>query len=188
MAEVLDLEVRATAIDGLLVCRMKQVTDERGVVREAYRASAYADAGINGPWQQVNITQSCPGAIRGLHGELATKLVAVAHGEVFGAYVDTRPGSPTAGKVETVHIGPGVQVLVPKGVCNGFQSLGDGPTQYVYLFSQEWRPGMPGVAVNPLDPALGIDWPVPVQGGDLAQVSAKDRAAPTLAEVLAQHG
>jgi dTDP-4-dehydrorhamnose 3,5-epimerase len=43
---------------------------------------------------------------------------------------------------------------------------------------------MAGVAVHPLDPALGIDWPVPVDADDPAQVSAKDASNPLLAEVL----
>jgi dTDP-4-dehydrorhamnose 3,5-epimerase len=183
--EIIDLDVRPTAVDGLLVLRMKQVADERGTVREAFRASAYAAAGVGvGPWAQINVTESAPGAIRGLHGEAIDKLVAVAHGRVFAAYLDLREGSVTRGTVVTVELGPGDQVFVPAGVCNGFQSLGDSPTQYLYCFTQEWRPGMPGVAVSPLDPALGIAWPVPVRDGDLAQVSAKDRSAPLLAEVL----
>ena len=45
---------------------------------------------------------------------------------------------------------------------------------------------MTGVAITPLDPALGIDWPLPVDTDDRARISAKDVAAPTLAEVLAR--
>jgi dTDP-4-dehydrorhamnose 3,5-epimerase len=41
---------------------------------------------------------------------------------------------------------------------------------------------MAGTAVNPLDPALGIDWPVPIDTGDPAQISAKDVAQPPLAD------
>ena len=62
----------------------------------------------------------------------------------------------------TVRLTAGKQVLVPNGVCNGFQSLGDVPTQYLYCFDSEWVPGMAGTAVNPLDPALGIEWPLPI--------------------------
>ena len=68
----------------------------------------------------------------------------------------------------------GTQVLVPKGVCNGFQSVSAGVTQYLYCFDQEWRPGMAGVAANPLDPALAIAWPLPVDAADPSQISAKD--------------
>ena len=68
-----------------------------------------------------------------------TKVVAVVAGEAFGAYLDLRSESPTRGVVETVALVPGVQVLVPSGVANGFQALVDG-TQYVYCFDKEWRP------------------------------------------------
>src|SRR3954453_10006571 len=178
--------VSETEIEGLVVIEMKQVTDERGGIRELYRESAFEEAGLPslGPWLQVNITETKQGSIRGLHGEDMFKLVAIVAGEAFGAYVDTRPDSPSQGKVVTTNLVQGTQVLVPKGVCNGFQSVSEGTTQYVYTFDSEWSPGMAGTAVNPLDPALGIAWPVPVDADDLQQVSAKDRNLPTLAQVL----
>ena len=175
--------VRTTAIDGLVVIDMKEVRDDRGVVREFYRESAFAEAGLPslGPWLQINVTETVQGALRGLHGEDMYKLVAIASGEAFGAYVDARPDSPTRGKVETVRLVEGTQMLVPRGVCNGFQSVSPGSTQYLYAFDAEWVPGMAGPAVSPLDPALGIAWPLPVDG---AALSEKDRGLPTLAEVL----
>jgi dTDP-4-dehydrorhamnose 3,5-epimerase len=175
-----------TKIDGLHILEMKEVTDERGVVREFYRESAFLEAGLPslGPWLQVNITESKHGAIRGLHGEDMFKLVAIVAGEAFGAYVDTRPDSPSRGTVVTTRLVQGTQVLVPKGVCNGFQSTSPGTTQYLYTFDNEWSAGMAGAAVNPLDPALGIEWPVKVDIDDAAQVSVKDRGLPTLAQVL----
>ena len=175
-----------TAIDGLHIIEMKEVRDERGTVREFYRESAFAEAGLPslGPWLQVNITESKQGAIRGLHGEDMFKLVAIVAGEAFGAYVDTRSGSASRGVVVTARLVQGTQVLVPKGVCNGFQSVSPGISQYLYTFDQEWAPGMAGTAVNPLDPALGIDWPLPVDLDDPAQLSAKDVALPPLDQVL----
>ena len=177
---------RATEIDGLFLIDMKQVRDERGTVREFYRESTFLEAGLPslGPWLQVNITESRHGAIRGLHGEEMFKLVAIVAGEAFGAYVDTRADSTSRGVVVTTRLVKGSQVLVPRGVCNGFQSVSRGPTQYLYTFDHEWAPGMAGAAVHPLDPALGIEWPVPVDPSDLAQLSAKDGGLPTLAEVL----
>ena len=174
--------VEKTAIDGLVTITMKQVTDDRGTVREFYRQSSWVESGLPdlGPWQQVNLTETKPGALRGLHGEDMHKLVAIAAGEAFGAYVDARQDSPTYGAVVTVRLVPGQQVLVPSGVCNGFQSVSDTPTQYLYCFDAEWVPGMAGTAVNPLDPALGIAWPLPVDVEDAAQISAKDLNAPPL--------
>jgi dTDP-4-dehydrorhamnose 3,5-epimerase len=112
-----------------------------------------------------------------------TKLVGVAAGEALGVYVDTRPGSATRGRVVTVPLSAGTQVLVPAGVCNGFQALSDPGCQYLYCFDEEWVAGMAGTALNPLDPGLGIDWPIPVDRTDPAQISAKDAAAPLFAEL-----
>jgi dTDP-4-dehydrorhamnose 3,5-epimerase len=176
------MTVDPTAIDGLMMITMKQVDDERGVVREFYRQSAWVGAGLPdlGPWVQVNITETKRGAVRGLHGESMHKLVAIASGQAFGAYVDARESSDTFGRVVTVTLEPGQQVFVPEGVCNGFQSVSDAPTQYLYCFDDEWAPGMAGQAVNPLDSSLGIRWPITVDTDDRSVISAKDAALPPL--------
>lgn len=169
------MAVEATDIDGLLLVTMKQVQDERGTVREFYRESAWRTAGLPslGAFVQINLTESSRGVVRGLHGEGMSKLVALAAGEAFGAYVDARPESPSFGAVVTVPLVAGQQVLVPDGVCNGFQTVSE-TSQYLYCFDTEWRPGMAGVAVNPMDAALGIPWPLP------PVLSEKDASAPPL--------
>jgi dTDP-4-dehydrorhamnose 3,5-epimerase len=174
-----------TAIDGLLVIRLREITDERGTIREFIRDSTRAaEFPEVGAWRQINVTESAHGAIRGLHGEAMTKLVGIISGAAFGVYVDTRADSATRGAVATVPLTKGTQVLVPAGVCNGFQCLSPDGCQYLYCFDDEWVPGMAGVAVNPLDPALGVVWPVPVDVENRAQVSAKDAGLPSLADVL----
>lgn len=182
--EIVDFEARAGAIEGLIVVTVKQVSDERGTVRELFRRSAFAAAGYEdlGEISQVNVTESRYGAIRGMHAEDMTKLLTLAHGEAFGAFVDTRNGSSTCGAVETVVLRPGVQVLLPRGVANGFQSLTEA-SQYVYCFDTEWRRGMPGVACNPLDPALAIPWPIEIDPDDPSRLSVKDRNAPAFADL-----
>jgi dTDP-4-dehydrorhamnose 3,5-epimerase len=180
------MEVSDTAIAGLCVIRVKAIEDERGVIREFYRESSWLESGLPslGPWVQLNVTETRQGTVRGLHGESMHKLVGVGAGHAFGTYVDARPDSPTRGAVVTVPLEVGTQVFVPEGVCNGFQATSAGGCTYVYCFDKEWQPGMSGVAVNPLDPALGIDWPLPIDPDDRAAISAKDRALPSLAEVL----
>jgi len=170
------MSVQITAIDGLVLVEMKEAKDERGVVREFYRESSWREAGLPslGPWLQINLTETTQGAVRGLHGESMHKLIAIAAGRAFGAYVDARPASPSFGQVVTVELTPGQQVLVPDGVCNGFQSVSDGSTQYLYCFDHEWLPGMAGAAVNPLDPALAIPWPLPIDPADRSSISEKD--------------
>ncbi len=170
----------ATAIDGLWQVRPKAVTDERGTVRELFRASAFAGlADVPDRWEQVNLTWSRHGAVRGLHGEAMTKLVGVADGEAFGVYLDARADSPTRGVVVTVPLVLGVQVLIPPGVCNGFQVVSPQGCTYLYLLGTEWAPGMAGTAVNPLDPALAIAWPLPIDATDRSIISAKDADAPS---------
>ncbi len=179
-----EFAVRAGAIEGLVVVTMKQVSDARGTVRELFRRSAFAEAGVElGAFAQINVTESHRGAVRGLHAEDMVKLLAVASGAAFGVYVDGRPGSPTFGVVDVVDLVPGVQVCVPAGVANGFQALAE-PCQYVYCFDREWQPGMAGWACNPLDPALGIEWPLAVDAADPAQLSARDAGAPAFAAVF----
>ncbi len=185
MVEIVDLDVRPSAIEGLQILTMKQVTDERGTVREFFRGSALEAAGLSGlgPWAQINVTSTVQGGIRGIHAESMTKLVGVVAGAAFGAYVDLRRESPTFGEVVTVELEVGTQVLVPRGVGNGFQATAPGVTQYLYCFDQEWAPGMAGLACNPLDPALGIAWPLPVDPEDRSQISEKDLTAPSLADL-----
>lgn len=185
MVEVVEPSVEGTTVEGLLVLRMKQVTDQRGTVREFFRASATEGLGLAGvgPWAQINVTATAQGGLRGLHAEDMTKLVAVVAGEAHGAYVDLRRNGATFGSVVTVRLEPGTQVLVPRGVANGFQATAPGVTQYLYCFDREWQPGMTGQACNPLDPALGIDWPIAVDPHDRAQISQKDLDAPHLADL-----
>lgn len=174
---------RPTAIDGVTVITAFSVPEPRGEIRELFRESRYAALlPESTAWKQINLSATKRGAIRGLHAEEITKLVTVAAGRVFAVYLDARPASPTRGVVATLEIVPGIQVLVPRGVCNGFQALED--SEYLYFFDAEWAPGMPGVSVNPLDPELGISWPIPVNPADRSQVSEKDATAPTMREAL----
>jgi dTDP-4-dehydrorhamnose 3,5-epimerase len=179
------MTVEPTAIDGLLRITTKTVTDERGTVREFFRFSAYADSGAQIPdrWAQLNLTYTGQGALRGLHGEAADKLIGVTSGTAFGAWLDTRPGSATYGAVVTQELRVGVQIFVPAGVCNGFQATSVDGCEYLYCFGTEWQPAMAGVAVTPLDPDLGIDWPIPVDPGNPAQISTRDLVAPRLAQL-----
>lgn len=179
------LSVSESNIEGLQIINAKMVTDERGTVRELYRQSSYMDilANSDSSWKQVNLTRTKRGAVRGLHGEDMSKLVTVAQGSAFGVYVDTRPSSKTKGAVVTVKLVPGVQVFVPKGVCNGFQALDD-DTEYLYFFDNEWVPGMSGVALSPLDPSLNIVWPIPIDPENLEQISEKDSKAPYIQQIF----
>ena len=178
---------RETSIPGLFVVDMKQIEDDRGVVREFYRRSDFGTSLPRlGAWAQLNVTETQQGAIRGLHGEQTNKFVGVVAGGAFGAYLDARPTSPTYGKVETVALHQGVAVLVSTGICNGFQAVAPGTTQYLYCFDQEWQPGMAGTSVNPLDGDLAIRWPIVIDPNDRTLLSEKDAALPGLSDIRAR--
>jgi dTDP-4-dehydrorhamnose 3,5-epimerase len=183
--EIAPMSAEETEIHGLWQIATKTVTDERGTVREFFRTSGFTDLGVPAPpkWTQINLTWSCRGALRGMHGEPITKLVGIATGSAYGAYVDARKESPTYGKVLTLPLVVGTQMLVPPGVCNGFQTTSELGSEYLYCFDGEWTPTIKGVAVNPLDPALAINWPLPVDRGDPASISVKDANAPLFADL-----
>jgi dTDP-4-dehydrorhamnose 3,5-epimerase len=183
--QIVPMSAQPTAIDGLSRITTKAVTDERGTVREFFRTSGFRDAGVDVPerWAQVNLTWTKQGALRGLHGEAADKLIGLASGTAFGVWLDARKDSATYGTVVTEQLTVGVQMFVPAGVCNGFQAESEGGCQYLYCFGTEWTPDMTGVAVSPLDPDLAIAWPIQPDPTDPSLVSAKDAAAPCFAEL-----
>ena len=71
-------------------------------------------------------------------------------------------------------------MYLSEGLGHGFCSLEDGST-VVYLCSEGYHPSGEH-EVHPLDPAIGVEWPL--ERGRL-ELSAKDAAAPTLAEAAA---
>ena len=137
-----------------------------------------------GPWRQVNVTDTRQGALRGMHAEDMVKLVAVVAGEAFAAYVDLRPASATYGKVVTTTLTPG-----PPGARARRASATASrppPRAAASTSTASTRSGCrawPGWPARPLDPALGIDWPLPIDPDDPSQMSAKDRDAPLLADL-----
>jgi dTDP-4-dehydrorhamnose 3,5-epimerase len=188
--ELTEFGTQPTSIEGLLVVRTRHVDDDRGTVREMFRESVISGLGeqsLSGV-RQVNLTFTRWGAIRGLHGESMAKLVGVAAGRGYGAYVDARPGSGSFGTLVTLDLEPGTQLLVPSGVCNGFQSLSAEGSLYLYCFDAEWTPGMPAIVINPLDQDLAIPWPVTVDPTNRALLSEKDATAPSYAEVCTAPG
>lgn len=177
-------DIEKTTIDGLFSVKFKVLEDDRGSVMEFYRQSEFEAAGLPslGERPQVNAPMTVKGAVRGIHAEFAHKLVSVAGGEVYAVIVDLRKDSPTAGKWQgfTLHRGEGL--FVSSGLGNSFQSTSDEPSVYLYYFEKEWLPGMPGLACNPLDKDLAIDWPI--KHGEGMIISEKDQNNPSLKEIL----
>jgi dTDP-4-dehydrorhamnose 3,5-epimerase len=75
-------------------------------------------------------------------------------------------------------------VYLSEGLGHAFLSLEDGST-VVYLCSEPFTPAREH-GINPLDPAIGIDWPTVARDGSplTYDFSAKDEAAPMLADAV----
>lgn len=174
------LSVEPTAIPGLLVVRLPVHGDARGWFKEAWQREKMTALGLPDlvPVQQNVSFNARRGTTRGLHAEPWDKLVTLTTGRAFGAWVDLREG-PGFGTVATLDLDPGVAVFVPRGVANSYQTLTD-DVAYAYLVTAHWNPEVRYLGVALDDPALGIDWPVPIAE---AEVSEKDRTNPTLAEI-----
>ena len=134
------------------------------------------------PICQVNIsTNILRGTIRGLHYQvepfLEAKLISCIKGSVMDVLLDMRPTSETYGKYASYHLTPGSgSLLVPPLVAHGFQSLED-ETTLLYLHSNDYSPDY-SQGVNPLDPDIGISWPLPI-----SSISESDRNLPSFPEV-----
>jgi dTDP-4-dehydrorhamnose reductase/dTDP-4-dehydrorhamnose 3,5-epimerase len=180
MADPGELSVETTAIPGLLVVRMPVHRDPRGWFKENWQREKMVAAGLPdfGPVQNNMSYNAHRGATRGIHTEPWDKLVSIAAGRVFAAWVDMREGA-TFGTTVHLELDPAVAVFVPRGVGNSYQALQD-DTVYSYLVNDHWRPGIRYPALDLADPTAAIPWPIPL---DNAEVSDKDRTNPDLHQV-----
>lgn len=173
----MSVQVERTAIPGLLVLRLERHEDARGWFKENWHRETMVAAGLPdfGPVQHNVAHNTRAGTTRGVHAEPWDKLVSVAAGRAFGAWVDLRAGE-TFGSVVHLELDPSTAVFVPRGVGNAYQTLEDA-TAYSYLVNEHWRADAEYAAVDPADPALAIPWPVPLTE---ATLSDKDRQQPLL--------
>jgi dTDP-4-dehydrorhamnose 3,5-epimerase len=161
--------------------------DERGLFLNPFRGDVLADA-VGHPIQvvQTNHSASKRGVVRGVHFSLIppgqAKYVYVPRGAALDIVVDIRVGSPTFGQHDVVRLDDRDfrAIYVSEGLGHCVVALED-DTVLSYLCSTGYDPGREK-GVNPVDPALAL--PIPADVSPL--LSAKDTAAPTLAEAAGQ--
>jgi dTDP-4-dehydrorhamnose reductase len=172
-----DLSLERTRVPGLLLVRLDRRPDSRGWFEETWQREKMTALGMPdfGPVQANVSWNATRGTTRGIHAEPWDKLVTVASGRAFGAWVDLRAGE-AFGTTYTVDLEPGVAVFVPRGVGNSYQTLEDA-TAYTYLVNDHWRAGHTYPALNLDDPTAAVDWPIPLTE---ASISDKDLANPRL--------
>lgn len=175
----MSIKVERTPIPGLLIVRLPVHADNRGWFKENWQRAKMLDAGLPdfGPVQQNIAFNTSAGTTRGIHAEPWDKLVSVATGRVFGAWVDLRAGD-SFGATFSAEIDPSVAVFIPRGVANAYQTLEDG-TAYSYLVNAHWNPDSDYANVNLADETVNVPWPMP-----LREISDKDRDHPRLADVV----
>lgn len=174
------MNVKTTAIDGLLIIEPRIFPDDRGYFYESYNQQKYVAAGITDTFVQDNQSFSQKGALRGLHGQADPfaqgKLVRVIQGRVLDVAVDIRKNSPTYGQHVTVELSGDnhVQFWVPPGFLHGFVTLED-DTIFTYKVTNVYdKASEIGVIWD--DPTLNIDWGI--DAGD-AILSPKDLVLPS---------
>ncbi|QRY62780.1 dTDP-4-dehydrorhamnose 3,5-epimerase family protein [Gordonia sp. PDNC005] len=186
------MKVRELSIAGAWEFTPVQHGDDRGVFLEAFKADVLSGlVGHRFELAQVNTSVSAAGVLRGIHfadvppGQ--AKYVTCTVGAILDVIVDIRVGSPTFGEWDAVLLDDVDRkaVYLSEGLGHGFCSLADGST-VTYLCSTGYNPTAEH-GVNPLDPGLGIDWPTVARDGTPLEyeLSAKDVAAPTLAQATA---
>ena len=167
-------------LDGLLVLEPDVHRDERGFFVETYRESVLEELGLAERFVQENHSRSTYGVIRGMHFQVdppVGKLVRCARGAIVDVVVDIRPGSQTFGRWEACELDDDrMQALyVPPGFAHGFCVVSE-VADVLYKQTGYWRAGADR-GFTPVDPEVGIEWPLPAQDRILSQ---RDRDAPPL--------
>jgi dTDP-4-dehydrorhamnose 3,5-epimerase len=181
------VEIRELAVPDSYLLDLVPHGDSRGRFTEWYRADVLTDVvGRALPLAQANHSVSARGVLRGVHFAQVppgqAKYVYCPAGRVLDVVVDLRVGSPTFGVHDSVVLDAEQPraVYLAEGLGHAFLSLADG-TSVTYLVSTLYDPSRE-FGVSPADPELDLPWPADVE----IELSAKDRAAPTLAEAREQ--
>lgn len=170
--------VEPLPIRGAHLLRGLPHSDERGTFWRAVDMEALA--GVDADVSVAQISVGCnlhAGTVRGLHYQVEphaeSKTLWCSRGSAYDVLVDLRPAEPTFGRPWTYVLSSeeAVALHVPPGVAHGYQSLVD-DTEITYVISTPYEPAS-ARSVSAKDPALAIQWPLPV-----SRMSARDREAP----------
>lgn len=180
------MEVKKTAIDGVLIIEPRVFKDSRGYFFESFSKREFdekvgAILGHTIDFVQDNESMSSYGVMRGLHFQkmpyTQSKLVRCVKGAVLDVAVDIRKGSPTFGQHVAVELTEDNhrQFFIPRGFAHGFAVLSE-TAVFQYKCDEFYHPEADG-GICIKDESLGIDWKIPVEK---AVLSEKDMKHPCL--------
>jgi dTDP-4-dehydrorhamnose 3,5-epimerase len=177
------VKLKETGFDDLFILETQRFGDARGYFMESYNYRDFKGLGIDLRFVQDNQSKSSRGVMRGLHFQNApfaqTKVVRVLSGKILDVVLDLRRWKNTFGKVFSLEMTAedSQQIVVPKGFAHGFVVLSES-AEILYKTDEFHYPESEGgIYFN--DPALKIDWKIPV---DEMIISERDKKHPLLAE------
>lgn len=161
------MELIETAIKDVIILKPKVFEDARGYFFESFSQREFDRLIYPVNFVQDNESKSSYGVLRGLHFQKPpfpqAKLVRVVRGKVLDVAVDIRKGSPTYGKWVSCELSEDnhYMLFLPRGFAHGFSVLSE-EVIFQYKCDNFYHPECEGaVAWN--DPALQIDWQIPVE-------------------------
>jgi dTDP-4-dehydrorhamnose 3,5-epimerase len=171
-----------TKLKGAFIIDLQPHSDDRGFFARAFCQREFADHGLKPVIAQANIGfNRKKGTLRGMHFQFPpaaeTKFVRASRGAVLDIIVDLRPESPTYLQHISVELSEDNHrgIYIPERFAHGYQALADN-TETTYHVGEFYTPGSEGGLLYG-DPALGLEWPLPV-----SVMSDKDRQWQSLAE------
>lgn len=169
-----------TKLAGAFIVELERSEDSRGFFARSFCAEEFRRHGIEFNAVQANISHNLKkGTLRGMHyqGEPVseTKFIRCIRGAVWDVIIDMRPDSPTYLQHLGVELSAdnGRAIYVPDRFAHGNQALTDG-AELLYLMGGVYTPGHER-AVRYDDPAIRIEWPLPV-----SVISDKDGSWPLI--------
>ena len=163
-----NFEIKKTPLEGVFVGKIISKQDERGYFERVFCQDEYEEL-FERPTRLLQINRSMSrikGTVRGCHFQwppmAETKIVSCPNGRLYDVAVDLRAGSDTYLQYFGVELSAENKkfLLIPEGFGHGFQTLSP-DTEILYLVTQKFSIEHDD-GINPMDPAVGIDWPLEV--------------------------
>ncbi len=167
-----------TPIQGLTLLERMPSGDQRGWFERMFCVNELNELLGNRTLSQINRSHTAMrGTVRGMHYQnpphAEMKIVACLKGEVFDVAVDLRPESATRYQWYSALLSADNNkcLVIPEGFAHGYQTLSDN-CEMLYFHTAPYHQLAEG-GLHPLDPALAIDWPLPV-----STISKRDSSHP----------
>jgi dTDP-4-dehydrorhamnose 3,5-epimerase len=147
----------------------ERVDDHRGHFARTFCHREFKQRGLETAFVQHSRSLSAKaGTLRGMHYQspphAEVKLVSCYSGAIWDVLVDLRPASRTYREWQAFELSAenGRQLYIPAGFAHGFQALSN-DAGVNYLISSYYEPAAStGIPYN--DPAIGIEWRLPITG------------------------